>query len=121
MLPLDSTVVLIGTTRQHGIGSLAVPDPGAAESVHRGIEYAVAHTRYSRDGHRQKRADGLAWLWRNEPTAKDPSWSCRAMRAEAAPPAPVSLAELAQAEVQPGFVCRHCSAGCTANSPRAHQ
>ncbi|MFD0351452.1 hypothetical protein ACFQ0M_46145 [Kitasatospora aburaviensis] len=63
MLSLDSTVSLVGTTWQDGIGSLAVPDPGSAEPVRRLLAWVAGGEEWSRD----HRAAAVAWLQHNEP------------------------------------------------------
>ncbi|MCB5168312.1 hypothetical protein LG634_26235 [Streptomyces bambusae] len=41
MLALDSSVSLVGTTWQHGIGCLAVPEPSSTAPVRRILDWAV--------------------------------------------------------------------------------
>ncbi|MFE5596090.1 hypothetical protein [Streptomyces sp. NPDC056549] len=67
MLSLDSNVSLVGTTWQHGIGSLTVPKPGSTEPVHRILDWAANGA----DSSHEKRADAIAWLRRNESAVTD--------------------------------------------------
>ncbi|MGW6417339.1 hypothetical protein [Streptomyces sp. NPDC055055] len=60
MLSLDSTVVLLGTTWQHGIGSLTVPDPGSTQAVRRYLDGVAGDA----DASPENRAAALAWLRR---------------------------------------------------------
>ncbi|WP_143660525.1 hypothetical protein [Streptomyces sp. JHA26] len=67
MLSLDSTVSVVGTTWQDGIGSLAVPNPGDTEPVRRLIDWEANGADVSRD----RRARAVAWLQRDEPAPVD--------------------------------------------------
>jgi hypothetical protein len=67
MLSLDSTVSVVGTTWQGGIGSLAVPDPGDTEPVRRLIDYEASQA----EDMRERRLDAMAWLRRDAPAAAD--------------------------------------------------
>lgn len=62
MLSLDSTVSLVGTTWQHGIGSFVVPNPGSTEAVRRILDWVASGSGWSPE----ERADAIAWLRRNE-------------------------------------------------------
>ncbi|WP_404815770.1 hypothetical protein [Streptomyces thermolineatus] len=67
MLSLDSTVSVVGTTWQDGIGSLAVRNPGDTEVVRRLIDLEANGTEWSR----HRRAQAVAWLQRRERAAAD--------------------------------------------------
>ncbi|MFJ7067820.1 hypothetical protein [Streptomyces sp. NPDC101115] len=63
MLSLDSTVCVVGTTWQDGIGTLAVPDPGDTVPVRRMIDWEVSGADVPHD----RRAQAIAWLRQNTP------------------------------------------------------
>lgn len=65
MLSLDSTVAVVGTTWQDGIGSLAVPNPGDTEPARRLIDWEATGADVPRD----RRAQAIAWLQRDRPAA----------------------------------------------------
>ncbi|WP_051845040.1 hypothetical protein [Streptomyces globisporus] len=69
MLSLDSSVSLVGTTWQHGIGSFVVPDPGSTQAVRRILDWAADGP----DSTPGKRAAALAWLRRSESTMAERS------------------------------------------------
>jgi hypothetical protein len=63
MLSLDSTVPLVGTTWQGGIGCLTVPEPWRARPVRRMLDWVANATT---DFSPEERAEAIAWLRRDE-------------------------------------------------------